>query len=102
MKQAFIEKNFKPGSLDLIKRCDRIIRAYQAQGFRLTLRQLYYQLVSANVIRNEEKSYMEFKNEFLQKASPPDLLLIDGRSVAAWCERHLAEMRVAEEAAGHA
>lgn len=56
-KQAFVDKKFKPASLALIARCDRIIEAYQAKGFRLTLRQLYYQLVSANVIRNEEKSY---------------------------------------------
>jgi hypothetical protein len=30
---------------------------YQNQGLRLTLRQLYYQLVTRNAITNEEKSY---------------------------------------------
>lgn len=34
-----------------------IVRTYAAQGLRLTLRQLYYQLVSRDRIPNEEKSY---------------------------------------------
>ncbi len=41
----------------LVRKCVEIVDRYQAQGLKLTLRQLYYQLVSANVIRNEERQY---------------------------------------------
>ncbi len=57
MKEAFAVTNFRQEALDIIKRCNRIIADYQTQGLRLTLRQLYYQLVTTNAIKNEEKSY---------------------------------------------
>lgn len=56
-KEAFREKNFSAKSMNLISICDKIIESYQGQGLRLTLRQLYYQCVSRNIIKNEEKSY---------------------------------------------
>lgn len=56
-KESFKHVNFKPASLSLIEQCDAIIEEYQADGLRLTLRQLYYQLVSKNVIPNVERSY---------------------------------------------
>lgn len=57
MKQAFKDINFSPKSNALIVQCNKIIRDYQAQGLRLTLRQLYYRLVAANVIPNVDRSY---------------------------------------------
>lgn len=57
MREAFIEKRFNRSSVELIEKCNDIVKSYQAQGLRLTLRQLYYQLVSRNVIPNVEKSY---------------------------------------------
>lgn len=48
---------FKPESLARIEQCNEIVERYQAQGLRLTLRQLYYQLVTINAVTNEEKSY---------------------------------------------
>lgn len=36
---------------------NRIIFKYKAQGYQLTLRQLYYQLVIAGVIKNERREY---------------------------------------------
>ncbi len=56
-KQAFITKRFNRSSVLLITQCDEIIENYQDQGYRLTLRQLYYQLVSRNIIENKERSY---------------------------------------------
>lgn len=38
--------DLQPATLRLVKLCNEIIAEYQAQGFVLTLRQLYYQLVS--------------------------------------------------------
>jgi len=57
MRQTFKSINFKPDVLKTIATADRIITNYQQQGYRLTLRQLYYQFVSQNLITNEEKSY---------------------------------------------
>jgi hypothetical protein len=41
----------------LIKHANTIIRSYQAQGFDLTLRQLYYQFVSRGLLENTMQSY---------------------------------------------
>lgn len=56
-KEEFKTVNFRPESLSRITQCNRIIADYQAQGLKLTLRQLYYQLVSKNIVPNTEKSY---------------------------------------------
>lgn len=61
-RECYRNKDFRPASRALITRCNDIIESYMAQGLRLTLRQLYYQLVSANVIVNEEKSYNNLGN----------------------------------------
>lgn len=62
MKQWFKDIKFKPESEARITQCNVIIADYQSQGLTLTLRQLYYQLVSANVIPNEERSYKNLGN----------------------------------------
>jgi hypothetical protein len=56
-KLRYVAKNFRPKSLGLITKCNDIILAYQAQGLDLTLRQLYYQLVSRDIIPNNAKEY---------------------------------------------
>lgn len=55
--EAFIQKRFSASSLDLIRRANAVIAAYQQQGYDLSLRQLYYQFVSRNWIENTERSY---------------------------------------------
>lgn len=57
MKETFKEINFKADSLRLISRCGEIVNEYLQQGLRLTLRQLYYQLVTKNIIKNKERAY---------------------------------------------
>jgi hypothetical protein len=51
------EHRFSETSLTLIGHARDIITDYRAQGYVLTLRQLYYQLVSRNLIPNFERSY---------------------------------------------
>jgi len=48
---------FKPESLERIEQINEIIDEYVAQGFRLTVRKLYYQLVARGIIENTERSY---------------------------------------------
>lgn len=56
-KIAYIEKNFRPESLKLIEKINSVIAAYEAQGYSLTLRQVYYQMVARDTIPNNERSY---------------------------------------------
>lgn len=56
-KIKYQDFNFRPASLALISKANEIIADYQAQGFDLTLRQLYYQLVSRDIIPNTQASY---------------------------------------------
>jgi len=62
MKETFIVKNFSPESLFDIQRANQIIEEYEAAGYRLTVRQLYYQMVSRDMIPNNEKSYKRIVN----------------------------------------
>jgi len=49
-KIAYIEKRFSDQSLYLIEQANQIIAQYEEQGFSLTLRQLYYQLVARDLL----------------------------------------------------
>lgn len=57
MKVAYRNFNFRADTLALIAYMNRMIASYQAQGFTLSVRQLYYQLVARDQIENTEKSY---------------------------------------------
>ena len=56
-KRQYKEINFRPDSLRLIKTINGVIDEYTAQGYDLTLRQVYYQLVARDYIPNNERSY---------------------------------------------
>lgn len=56
-KVCYQKKKFSAESLDLIRQANDIIADYQAQGYSLTLRQLFYQFVSRDLIRNNMQSY---------------------------------------------
>lgn len=57
MKEKFLEKRFKKASVALLGPIEKIMTDYAAQGYDLTVRQLYYRLVAANAIPNSMKSY---------------------------------------------
>lgn len=61
-RRAFRVTNFSEQRRALIDRCNRIIAGYTRAGYRLTLRQLYYQLVIRNIIRNHEREYKRLSN----------------------------------------
>lgn len=56
-KHCYIPKVFTPAHSALISTMNDIIDEYQAQGFVLTVRQLYYQLVARAVVENTLQSY---------------------------------------------
>jgi len=51
------DKTFRSSTLALIEIVNQIVEEYRAQGYDLTLRQVYYQCVSRDIIPNNEKSY---------------------------------------------
>jgi len=62
MKEFFVGKRFRTETLELIDLCNDILDNYAQQGFDLSLRQLYYQLVSKDLIPNSQKSYDRLGN----------------------------------------
>lgn len=62
MKEKFIHKDFHANSLAQIQLINEILDEYKVQGFDLSLRQLYYQLVVRNYIPNTKGSYKNLGN----------------------------------------
>lgn len=56
-KICYRSKKFNADRLDKIEKANVIITEYRAQGFELTLRQLYYQFVSRDFIANNQREY---------------------------------------------
>lgn len=56
-KIRYIDRNFSRRSLALIDQANTVIREYAAQGFTLTLRQLYYQFVARDLLPNRVSEY---------------------------------------------
>lgn len=61
-KIQYKEIRFRQSSLDLIRLVNEVINDYKAQGYELTLRQVYYQLVARGYIPNNERSYKNVGN----------------------------------------
>lgn len=57
MREKFIDIKFRADTLAVIEQANTIIDEYQRAGFRLTLRQLYYQFVSRALIANKQSEY---------------------------------------------
>ena len=62
MKEAFIEKRFNRSSWAIIEHANIIIAEHQAEGYTLTLRQLYYQFVHRKLIANKQSEYKRIGN----------------------------------------
>lgn len=56
-KICYQKHRFSASSEAIIKRANEILREYAAQGYDLTLRQLYYQFVARGIIPNKDKEY---------------------------------------------
>jgi hypothetical protein len=57
MKICYQKKNFSGTSIKVIEKANEIIEDYEAQGYDLTLRQLYYRFVSLGLIPNKDTEY---------------------------------------------
>lgn len=57
MKIAYLDKRFSVATLAVIERAEAICAEFAAQGFTLSLRQLYYQFVARGLIPNAQREY---------------------------------------------
>lgn len=62
MKEKFIDHKFNKASATLVGIANNILNEYRKMGYRLSLRQLYYQLVARDYIENSVKSYKRIGN----------------------------------------
>lgn len=56
-KICYVPKTFSAAHQQVIATANKILREYEAQGYDLTLRQLYYQFVSRAIIPNKDTEY---------------------------------------------
>lgn len=57
MKEKFRDIRLSKSNKERLEVINSIVREYQNQGYVLTLRQLYYQLVSRDIIPNKVAEY---------------------------------------------
>jgi hypothetical protein len=56
-RERFVERKFSEGSLFLIRRANTIVQELAAEGYSLSLRQLFYQFVGRDWLPNTQKNY---------------------------------------------
>lgn len=61
-KIQYKDVRFHKSSIELLNLVDGIVKEYADQGYTLTLRQLYYQLVARGYIENNQRSYKRVGN----------------------------------------
>jgi hypothetical protein len=57
LKILYTPRKFGKSSIAIVEQANTIIDEYAADGYDLTLRQLYYQFVSRDLLRNTQKEY---------------------------------------------
>lgn len=63
MKTAYKEaRKFRGDNATLLERIIKVVESYRARGYRMTLRQLYYQLVAAAFFANQQKNYAKLSD----------------------------------------
>jgi len=57
MKHQYKEINFRPATIEYLREVSKVIKEFKEMGYKLTLRQLFYQLVSLAKIPNTAREY---------------------------------------------
>lgn len=55
--RSYVDMNLQKGALEVIGVANQIIADYEGRGYSLTLRQLYYQFISRDLMPNRQSSY---------------------------------------------
>lgn len=61
-KIEYVPKKFSGDRLEMIEKVNGVVTEYEAQGYNLTLRQVYYQMVARDIIPNNMRSYKNLGN----------------------------------------
>ena len=69
-------KNFRKDTVLLLEKIVKVVDDYQEQGYRITLRQLFYQLVTKNILENKESQYKKLST-LLKDARMSGLIDLD-------------------------
>lgn len=56
-REMFVPQKFAGKSMELVQQAVQILNVYVEQGYRLTLRQLYYQFVARGLLENKVQNY---------------------------------------------
>lgn len=80
--EAFITKDFRRETLGIIYTANEIVREMQAAGYRLTVRQLYYQFVARGLLENKQENYKRLASivDDARKAGLMDWAAIEDRT----------------------
>lgn len=62
MKTKYEDINFSAKTIERLELIEGVINHYEARGYKLTLRQLYYQLVAKHIIPNRKQEYKKLSN----------------------------------------
>lgn len=62
MKEKFRDEKITPARMEYISVINSILEDFQKKGYRLTLRQLYYQLVAGAIIPNRVQEYSKLSS----------------------------------------
>lgn len=90
-KIAYREQRFNSRARVTVEQAKAIIDEMMAQGYTLTLRQLYYQFVSRNWIANKEREYKRLGRIITdaREIGEIDWLAIEDRGRAAYLQGHV-------------
>jgi len=66
MREKFREFRLSKANKERLALINEIIEEYKAEGYTLTLRQLYYQLVSRDVVANKQEEYTKLSKLLFQ------------------------------------
>lgn len=87
---SYVPRDFTPSSMIVINQANEIINAYVAKGYRLTLRQLYYQFVQKGWIQNNLRNYKRLGSIIndARLAGLIDWSVIEDRTRELWSVPH--------------
>ena len=86
-KEQFTEINFSQKSKQTLTQVLVILTEYAAQGYRLTVRQVFYQLVARRFIANKQRVYKNLVNliSHARLAGLIDWAMIEDRNRETYC-----------------
>jgi hypothetical protein len=97
MKQLFVPKNFSKTSEYVIQIADQILTEYRGLGYRLSLRQLYYQMIARDVLPDSWRDKHTNSKNSIQSYKKVGDIVSDARLAGRLdCNRHFVKVITAE------